>query len=375
MAIGTHITKVLTVTFWGLTGAGVLILLIAAIRYRNGNTCKGIRITITNRAATGPVFIGKKDIAGLLGSAIPGAAQDKPIRSFDLHRLESGLEKNVWIKDAELFFDNNDMLQVRVTEREPAARVFTRDGGSCFIDSNGAHLPLVEGSAANLPVFTDYPYPLNKIALHGEDSALTAGISHLGSFIRADSFWSAQIAQIVITPRKTFELIPETGSHRIIFGDGDEIPAKFHRLALFYREVLSRTVMDKYESIDVSWSGQVVATKASAGQHHYDSLQAMNNIRQMIRSAQQLQPDTLRQQHIRPLEQNTMTEQNLNNFDLVPDAGDSSATVPRKQASPPNRPRASGSPPTSGKPRAVMPRADHRSAGRRPIISRAPGMG
>ena len=331
MGIGTHITKVMTVTFWGLAGTGVLILLIAAIRYRNSNTCKGIRITITNRTAAEPVFIDRKDIAGLLSSAMAGTVQDKPIRSFDLNRLESGLEKNVWIKDAELFFDNNDILQVRVTEREPAARIFTSDGGSCFIDSDGIALPLQEGAAANLPVFTNYPcsHPLNKIALHGEDSALTAGILHLGSFIRADSFWSAQIAQIVITSRKTFELIPETGSHRIIFGDGDEIPAKFRRLFLFYREVLSRTATDKYETIDVSWSGQVVATKTSAGQHHYDSLQAIDNIRQMIRSAQQLQPDTLRQQHIRPLEQNTMTEQNLNNFDLVPDAGDSSATVPR----------------------------------------------
>jgi cell division protein FtsQ len=325
MNIGAHITKVMTVTFWGLTGAGVLILLIAAIRYRNGNTCKGIRIT----TAADPVFIDRKDIAGLLSSAIPGTVQDKPIRSFDLNKLESGLEKNVWVKDAELFFDNNDILQVRVTERAPAARIFTRAGGSFFIDSDGIALPLQEGAAANLPVFT--AYPLNKIALHGEDSALTAGILHLGSFIRADSFWSAQITQIVITPRKTFELIPETGSHRIIFGDGDDIPAKFRRLFLFYREVLSRTATDKYETIDVSWSGQVVATKTSAGQHHYDSLQAIDNIRQMIRSAQQLQPDTLRQQHIRPLEQNTMTEQNLNNFDLVPDAGDSSATVPKNR--------------------------------------------
>jgi len=56
--------------------------------------------------------------------------------------MESLLEKNVWIKDAQLFFDNNGILRVSVTEREPIARVFTREGNSFYIDSSGVQLPL-----------------------------------------------------------------------------------------------------------------------------------------------------------------------------------------------------------------------------------------
>jgi hypothetical protein len=62
----------------------------------------------------------------------------------------------------------------------------------------------------------------------------------------------------------------------------------------------------------------------------------------MIHSAQQLQPDTLRQQNIRPLERNdNPTEQNLNTLDLLPGPGDSSAGVPKAVMPPPkNRKKA-----------------------------------
>ena len=56
----------LSATLWCFVGAGVLVLLLAAIRYRNNNTCKGYRIVISAPAG---VFIDKKQIAALL---IPG---------------------------------------------------------------------------------------------------------------------------------------------------------------------------------------------------------------------------------------------------------------------------------------------------------------
>ena len=41
--------------------------------------------------------------------------------------MEDLLENNVWIRDAELYFDNKDVLHVTVTEREPVARIFTTE--------------------------------------------------------------------------------------------------------------------------------------------------------------------------------------------------------------------------------------------------------
>ena len=300
MAARINIKKVVTAIFWCFAGAGGVILLVAAIRYRNNNVCKGYKIEITGPKTTGRPFIDRKGISDLLTAAGVARGQGKPIQSFDLHHLETVLEKNVWIREAQLFFDNNGVLRVRISEREPVARIFSSNGASFYVDSSGVELPLQERYAAHLPVFTGYP--ASKIQTTGEDSTLTIGVLQLSSFIRRDSFWMAQIAQIDITPGKTFELEPEVGDHRITFGDGSEIAAKFHRLSLFYSAVLSRVGMDKYERVDVSYDGQVVGTRRGSGQNRVDSLQGLNNIRQMIRQAQQLQPDTLRHQNMLPLE-------------------------------------------------------------------------
>jgi cell division protein FtsQ len=327
MAIKVNISSIFFVSLWCLAGSGVLVLLIAAIKYRNNNTCKGYRIDIAGSA--GELFIDKAEIEDLL--ALSGATNVKdintrntwkgrPIQSFDLRRMESGLERNVWIKKAQLFFDDNGLLRVNVIARVPVVRIFSRDGNSFYIDSSGTQLPLSEKGPVRLPVFTNYPAA--KIHLHGEDSVLTAQIRTLGAFIGKDPFWMAQIDQVDITAGKTFELVPTIGNHLIELGDGSDYEQKFHRLFVFYKEVLSRTGFDKYSRIDIAYAGQVIGTKKGSEGTRFDSIQGMNNIRQMIRTAQQLQPDTVRQQNIRPLERNTQTEQTLVNYDLIPDDGE-----------------------------------------------------
>ncbi|HVS98477.1 MAG TPA: hypothetical protein VHE54_18420 [Puia sp.] len=364
MAIRTHIRKVLTTVVWTIAGAGVLVLLVAAIRYRNSNTCKGWHVTIEGAAAPGArLFIDRKAITDLLVSAGADKGERRPIQSFDLRRLETTLKKDIWIKDAQLFFDNTGVLQVKVTGRTPVARIFTREGGSFYIDSTGVQLPLQDRFASRLPVFTGYP--ASRFSIRRQDSAISAGILQLSSFLRNDAFWMAQIAQVDITPGNDFELEPEIGNQRIAFGDAADIPAKFHRLYLFYSEVLSRVGMDKYDRIDVSYAGQVVGRLKGPAQNRIDTSRGIDNIRQMIRAGQLLQPDTARQQHTRPLEDhNTMTEQSLTNYDLVPDAGDSSATVPPARPAGNNAAipvRAHTAPRTavpgdkSGKPRAILP--------------------
>ena len=328
MAIKINIRRILSVTLWCVVTSGVMVILLAAIRYRNNNTCKGFRIDIAG-PSSGPLFVDRKELSDILTSAGAGKTSNKPIVSFDLRRLESTLEKNVWIRDAQLFFDNNGILRVNVIEREPIARVFTTDGNSFYIDSSGVQLPLPGKLPARLPVFTGYPSP--KVRLHGQDSLLITRIRALGGFILQDPFWMAQIAQVDITAARNFDLIPMIGNHVIGFGDGADYQQKFHRLFLFYKEVLVRTGFSKYSRIDVSFAGQVIGTRAGSESNRTDSLQGMNNIRQMIRSAQQLQPDTIRQQNIRPLEHSTLTEQNLANYDLIPGSAIDSAKKIKKQ--------------------------------------------
>jgi cell division protein FtsQ len=308
MAIKINIRKILSTMIWGCLSAGVLVLLVAAIRYRNNNTCKGYVINLTGTS------ISKKEILTLLIPAGAPKIQDRPVQSFDLRRLETTLQKNIWVQKSRLFFDNNNILHIDVVERTPVTRIFKEDGSSFYLDSIGIQLPLLTQVPVRLPVFTGYPS--SKAGSRQADSALTAGIRQISDFLRQDLDWMAQIAQINIANR-AFELEPEAGP-RVSFGDGNDVAAKFHRLLLFEQQVLSKVGPERYDRIDVSYAGQVVATRRGSEQRRYDSLQGLYNIRQLIRSAQQMQPDTLRQQSVRPLESGTMTEQNLSTHDLLP---------------------------------------------------------
>ena len=71
--------------------------------------------------------------------------------------MENLLEENVWVKDAQLYFDNKDVLHVTVKEREPIARIFTTAGKSFYIDEEEQTMQLSDKLSAKVPVFTGFP--------------------------------------------------------------------------------------------------------------------------------------------------------------------------------------------------------------------------
>ena len=140
-------------TLWVALGAGVLVLLVAAIKKEENQKCAGLNIVI--KGVNNNFFVDKNDIINELNQYIDGSPVGQPLSYFNLKSLENDLQKNIWVKKSQLFFDNNRVLQIIVTEREPAARVFSSAGTTFYIDSSIAMLPLSEKFSARLPVFTD----------------------------------------------------------------------------------------------------------------------------------------------------------------------------------------------------------------------------
>jgi cell division protein FtsQ len=244
------------VGFWLCIAAGMMVLLVGAVNSQGHKTCKGYSIQIKGKHDQW--FLDKRDVAALLitqGGGITG----REIKSFDLRRMENQLKNNVWVKDAELFFDNSRVLQVRVEERVPVARLFTTTGNSFYIDSSGERLPLSDKFSERLPVFTGFPSENDNVK--HTDSALVRDIINISNYLAQDSFWMAQISQVDITPDNTFEMIPVVGGHVIDFGDGTDYDKKFRRLLLFYQQVLSKTGMDVYERLNVQYARQVIGVK------------------------------------------------------------------------------------------------------------------
>jgi len=281
------IRKVLFVAVWVCIGGGMLTLLLAAISKKNKGQCTAY--TISLKGAKNNFFIDQKDVEQLLVKTTKGNIKGQPIASFNLHELEQMLEHNTWIDEAELYFDNRNVLHISVTEKEPVARVFTTTGNSFYIDSLGRKMPLSDKLSARVPVFTGFP---EKKKLSASDSVLLNDIRVTSNFIINDSFWMSQVSQIDITPERNFEMVPVVGNHLVKLGNGENIDKKFHRLMVFYKQVLSKTGFDKYKVIDVQYKGQVVASKY-AGNAKIDSVQLKRNVEKLLRQSIEAERDTV----------------------------------------------------------------------------------
>ena len=229
MSIKSNIKKILFLGLGIMAGAGLLVLLIAAINKKNHKNCTGVQITI--KGNDGEFFLSKQDVMNIIVPDKSNLPNGKPLASFDLQKMEAVLEQNVWIKNGQLFFDNNGILRIAIEERKPIARIFTVNGNSFYIDSSGKQLPLSSKMTIKLPVYSNFP--AYKETLFSADSLLMQQIKQISPFILSHPFWMAQIAQIDITPGRTFEMIPVIGKHTIVFGDGQDYEQKFHRLFLF----------------------------------------------------------------------------------------------------------------------------------------------
>ena len=272
---------------WVVLSAALTVLLVAAIDIKNHRTCKDVRIVITG--AKDFLFLNKHDILQLISQQGIEQPVGRSIKAFDLQQLEAALKRNVWIKEAKLFFDNNLVLHVSVFEREPVARVFDAEGNSFYIDSSGFKIPLGLRRIGRLPVFTGYP---SEGAPQAADSQLLREMQAIGRFILQDSFWMAQIAQIDVTARQTYEMVPTVGNHLIEFGNGDHYENKFSRLFRFYKQVLGKYGFDRYSKISVQYDGQIVGTRRGVVSR-VDSVQALKRIRSFMDEVSALASDSL----------------------------------------------------------------------------------
>lgn len=343
------IRKVLFTVAWLAAGAGLLTLLVAAIGKRNSEQCKDYKITI--KGTQDNFFVDKKDVERLLKASTKGNIKGQPMSAFNLRKMEALLEDNVWIRDAELFFDNQQVLHTSVWEREPVARIFTTSGNSFYIDSSRKRMPLSERLSARVPVFTNFS---DRKMLTKKDSALLEDVKELAQYIMEDDFIMAQAAQIDITKQRTFEMVPVVGNHIVQLGNAENLEQKFNRLFIFYKQVAAKTGFDRYSTINVQYAGQVIGTKRGTGTATVDSVQLRNNVMQLLRQAQQLSSDTTVTNTI-PAERPTLSipdtvirrtgadaNNNVNTGNSIP--------TPARTANPPKPAN------TRPKPRAVMPR-------------------
>jgi cell division protein FtsQ len=286
-----HLKNILLAAFWIALGGATVFLLASSIRSKGTHPCKGVEINI--HGVSNNFFVDKKDILNAITESESANPVGKTTRSFNLKKLEDELEKNVWIKAAELFFDNNEILKVMVQEREPIARVFTTTAATFYIDNDLTMLPLSDKFSARLPVFTGFPS--DKKILSKADSSLLTEIKAISLALQKDSFSMAMIEQVDINAQRMFEMIPKIGNQLIVFGNAGDVDAKLQKLKMFYKEIMVKAGWNNYSIINLQYKNQVVAKRKGAEDIAADSLRTLQIMQQLAAKTQQQANDSLQQ--------------------------------------------------------------------------------
>ena len=250
------IRKVLQVFVTLVMASACIVAIISASKIEGDKVLERVEVHINSGKKYH--FIEEKQI---LNEAINNRNIDimhTPIRKLDMEAMEHVLKTDPWVADAMLYVDAKRVMHISVTQRIPIARLFAQDGSSYYMDNTLSVMPLSPDFIYYTSVITNVP-PLK------DDSAARSvkkQIAMLTRAIQADTFWNAQVSQIIVDSDMTFELMPVLGQQRIIFGDTSRMKEKFNDLFAFYKNVLNRIGWDKYEMLDVRFRGQVIASPA-----------------------------------------------------------------------------------------------------------------
>jgi cell division protein FtsQ len=270
------ILRILFFAAWIVVICGITVLLIAANKKHEEKICRDVVITINGSGEK--FYVESADIMALLEKAGKGKLVNRSIKKISIENLEKIIEKDKWIRDAEVYFDREDVMHVLVEEREPIARVMDVNGGSFYIDSAAHRMPLLEDVSARVPVFTGFTAAKK---LYAKDSAMLQQVKQIAVYLYNNSFWNAQTGQVDITADGKFEIIPLIGDHVIRVGNANAIEEKLDRTLLFYRKVLAKAGFNKYSVIDVQFEGQVIGVhKGSVSA--IDSIQLQKNIEELL---------------------------------------------------------------------------------------------
>ena len=280
--------KLVTAGWLSVAIAG-MVLLGAAASKKNTKLCKGIVVEI--EGGNDQFFVDEKEIMQLLNAN--GSLSERPIESINLLMLEKRLENDRWIRNAEMYIDNKQMVQVRVEENEPVARVFTRGGYQYYIDSSCNKLPLSDRLSARVPMITNFPS--DRTRWSRLDSNLMASLKEMALYINKVPFWKAQVAQLNVNDNREIEMFPTIGNHVVLLGKPEASEEKFNRLFSFYKQVWAKVGLEKYETIDVRFTGQVVAAKkgAAAAALAIDSVKAKQAVDNMLQAEEPLDIATI----------------------------------------------------------------------------------
>lgn len=249
--------KVRDTAIWALLLTAVVAGLFFGILRKENAKVQTLKIEITG-LNDGEQLINEKEVKQILQLAAGKTINQANIKTLDIRKLEAKLNMDKRIEVADLYFDSNDCLHVKVIQKKPIMRVIETSGAEYFLDKQGDRVPFVRGSLARVPIVTGVRDTFfDKMFVIDKPSKLKE-VFEVMKYIAEDPFLTALVEQVdVDSDNQDIILVPKVGREKIIFGDASDIKAKFDNLKIFYRDGMPKLGWSRYKTLNLSYSKQV----------------------------------------------------------------------------------------------------------------------
>lgn len=193
------------------------------------------------------LFISKETVSKLLIQNFK-PLKNVPKETLDLNLLENTLRSNSMIKKAEVYLTINGVLNARIEQKTPIARVSTK--ASYYIDDDGFYMPLSSNYSARVPLVTGIV----------QENNLT-NVYTVAQKINNDEFLKKNVIEIHQDDDEKLYLKLRQCSFLVHLGSINFLVKKISNLKAFYQKSLKEQTLKSYSKIDLQFENQVICTK------------------------------------------------------------------------------------------------------------------
>lgn len=177
-----------------------------------------------------------------------GSVKNVPKETLDLNLLESALNSNSMIKNAEVYLAVNGTLNAKIEQKTPIARVSTN--ASYYIDDEGFYMPLSTNYTARVPLVTGYVEKNNL-----KNTYVVA------QKIKEDEFLKKHVIEIHQDINKRLYLKLRQYDFLVQLGTVNFLDKKINNLKAFYQKSLKENTLNNYSKVNLQFENQVICTK------------------------------------------------------------------------------------------------------------------
>ncbi len=206
-------------------------------------------------------FVSEQDVREYLDSRY-GSFIGERLDSVGLARIERLLESRSAIMDCEAWTTADGVLHVNITQRAPALRFQDGDHGF-YVDPEGYIFPLHKTYTAPVPVVegaipVDIPDGYKGEAPGEKERQWIAGVLAVDRYLSASRNWKDRISAFRVRPGGELVLQLEGRGEQFIFGQPEDIPAKFGRIERYIGVIAPSLEEGHYKTVNVKYNQQII---------------------------------------------------------------------------------------------------------------------